>query len=328
MHKKLVDYLKNVSGESKHIIAVSIDIRDFSRFCKRNDSADVAIFISKFYLNLIERFQTIVKNFFFKPTGDGLMICIPYLESNLPERFQQLIEVAIKCHDEFKDMFNNVEIINFETPKNLGIGIARGSASEILSNDEGNEIVIDYSGHKLNFAARLQDLARPSGIIFENSRDLNFLSAKTKTLFSVIDIYVRSVAEDKPASICYLKENVKIQKENLEPLTSHWLTVSRTFTKTKLIKTTVNLHIDLDNDKKQINSFRVRLQRPAIEWKDGFTGIIWQTLRESGDYTYVTYGGKPAIILKIKQINQTYSEFINTARQKDNLEFIVEYKVD
>lgn len=158
MHKGLKEMLNRVHGESQHVIAISIDVRDFSRFSQSQDSVDVALFISKFYLQLIERYQAVIEDFFFKPTGDGLMICIPYDEDTLKDRFSKVIQISLDCHQDFRTMFDDLNVINFETPSLLGIGIARGSACAIVANDDDSQYTIDYSGHKLNLAARLQDL--------------------------------------------------------------------------------------------------------------------------------------------------------------------------
>lgn len=328
MHNLLKEHLENVKGESKLVIVVSIDVRDFSKFSKSKDSSDVAMFISKFYLKIIEQFEDICEDFFFKPTGDGLLICIPYSEKNLKERFEETINISMNCHKEFNSMFDNIAVINFATPEFIGIGISRGSASEIKSNNGNKSLTLDYSGHKLNLASRLQDIARPSGIVFESERDLNLLPKEIKDLFVVKKLYVKSLAEDKPISVCYLKDHVEIRQENMEPISSQWLIETREFSKKQLIKGNLDYVISLKQGKIDRSLIDVKILRPGIKIKDGIDGEITFDLKEDNDYEFSQESGESKVLLLTKKIIINHGDFINVARVKDKIQFIVKYRLD
>ena len=67
--------------------------------------------------------------------------------------------------DDFPTMFTDDPMINFATPTNLGFGIARGTACCLFSGKR----ILDYSGQLLNLAARLNDLARPKGLVIDGA---------------------------------------------------------------------------------------------------------------------------------------------------------------
>ncbi len=330
MHRQLEGLLNRVKGESQHVIAISVDVRDFSRFSQRQDSADVALFISKFYLELIKRFRSVIDEFFFKPTGDGLMICIPYDEDNLQDRFSNVIQVSLDCHEDFSNMFDDVSVINFVTPSLLGIGIARGSSCAIVGVDDDPPIIVDYSGHKLNLAARLQDLARPSGIIFENSNDVMLLNEDIKAQFESIDIYVRSVAEKEPISVCCLYESVRIPPENLKPLAAQWMIKNQEFTRTQFLKTVINYNVHLEPGTVVPETLKVRLMRPAIRSRDGFGGStarVWRNLVLGKHFNLIQEGDEFRVQLVLQQIKKDEKEFIDKARVKDGFKFHIDYQL-
>jgi len=68
---------------------------------------------------------------------------------------------------------------NFPTPDKIGIGITRGSVCCIMSGSK----ILDYSGRNLNLASRLMEMARPSGIVFDESFGLDLLSDEKKVFF-------------------------------------------------------------------------------------------------------------------------------------------------
>jgi len=326
MSMGLKDKLLTATGNSHHIIALSIDIRNFSKFSQNNDSADVALFISKFYLELIERFNTITEDYFYKSTGDGLMICIQYTENNLKERFNEVIQVAISCHQEFESMFTKLKIINFNTPTKIGIGISRGSACAIVTKNSDIEEIIDYSGHKLNLASRLQDIARPSGIIFENISDLLLLDKDISSKFTGCELYIRSIAEKNPITACVFNDYVVIKPENLKPLVAKWSSLKNEFSKKELLKSKVRFHLYLKNGKIIPNSISVKLIRVAILNRDGYEGTIWRDLNAKV-FSIVEEGDNNIVMLHLSEINEKYKEFIEQARWKDSFTFEVLYRI-
>jgi len=81
MHRTFRKLLESAIGISEFIIAVNLDIRGFSSFSKEVESPSVAMFIKKVYMKLIDTYFSDAS--FFKSTGDGLLMIIPYTEKNL-----------------------------------------------------------------------------------------------------------------------------------------------------------------------------------------------------------------------------------------------------
>ena len=73
--------LLDAQGVSEFVIVVFVDVRGFSKFSKTNESPDIAMFIKRFYLELIDNYFD--KANFFKPTGDGLLMTFPYNDKTL-----------------------------------------------------------------------------------------------------------------------------------------------------------------------------------------------------------------------------------------------------
>jgi class 3 adenylate cyclase len=79
------------------------------------------------------------------------------------------------------------DMINFNTPDKVGIGICRGAASNVVSHGS----TIDYYGRPFNIASRLMDLARPRGIILDSKFGENLIPSTVKGKFSTAGVYLR-----------------------------------------------------------------------------------------------------------------------------------------
>lgn len=225
MHREFRELLEKAIGESDFIIAVNIDIRGFSTFSMTVDSAETAIFIKKVYKKLID--EHFPNASFIKPTGDGLLIIIPYSEENLMKVVQTTITKCFTVLQEFGTFCLNDPMINYKVPQKVGIGLSRGAACRLVS--EGK--IIDYSGKVINLASRLMDLARPSGIVFDGSFGIDILQDEVIKLFSEDNVYIRGIAEREPIEIYYTKENTNIMQINKQPFGEiKWKSVKETTT--------------------------------------------------------------------------------------------------
>lgn len=212
MHRKFRQSLGTAEGHSEFIIVVVADIRGFSEFSKRRESPDTAMYIKRVYMRLIDNYFSAAS--FYKPTGDGLLVTIPYTESTLKEVASNTIKSSLKCYEEFAHICDNDPMVNFDVPRGLGIGIARGTACCLKSKD----LVLDYSGHILNLASRLMNLARPSGIIIDGGFTIELLDGQDQELFEKKGVYIRSIAEESPKTVYILKDAVDVPLEYLRPL--------------------------------------------------------------------------------------------------------------
>lgn len=226
MKRGLRTALETARGRSEFVICVVADIRGFSAFSINHESPDVAMYIRRVYMRLIDDFFPFAT--FHKATGDGLLMTVPYEDAtSLAENAQTAIESCLRCLDEFANIAAGDLMINFETPDKIGFGVARGTACCVFSG----RTVLDYSGHLLNLTSRLMDLARPSGIVLDNTLGLEVLQADTGGLFEAHDVYIRSVAEDQPRTIYALKNVVEIPEQATRPLRfEHWETIKVTKT--------------------------------------------------------------------------------------------------
>lgn len=217
MLKGLKKSLQSAEGRSEFIIAVVCDIRGFSAFSTIHESPDIAMFIKRFYLKLLNDYFTTVS--FAKTTGDGLLMTFKYSETNLNEIVKLVLDTCFKALIEFPKMFEKDPMINFPTPCNLGFGITRGTACCLFSGKR----VLDYSGQLLNLAARLNDLARPKGIVIDGAFQLQVIPELYRTNFVQCRAYIRSIAEETSREILCTKD-VLLPSYSQAPLTSHeWL---------------------------------------------------------------------------------------------------------
>ena len=126
MHRIFRQALDEATGESKFVIVVFVDIRGFSAFSQRCESPDTAMFIKRVYMKMIDSYFSFAS--FYKSTGDGLLLTIPFDEKNLEETCREVIASCVACHSEFANICNGDPMITFEVPTKIGIGIARGTA--------------------------------------------------------------------------------------------------------------------------------------------------------------------------------------------------------
>ncbi|MFC2000306.1 adenylate/guanylate cyclase domain-containing protein [Chloroflexota bacterium] len=197
MYDDLRKLLPKATGTSEFIIAVSMDIRGFSSFSKAIESTSVAVFLRKVYLTLIEAYFANAS--FIKPTGDGLLVTIPYSESNLSEVVTNTVANSLKVVENFGSFCENDPMVNFEVPRNIGIGLARGTVCCISSENK----TLDYSGRVLNLASRLQDVARPKGVVMDGSFGIELLPHDVACLFAEDSVYLSGIAEREPMVVYY-----------------------------------------------------------------------------------------------------------------------------
>jgi class 3 adenylate cyclase len=208
-------FLDNVQGISEFVIAVIIDIRDFSSFAMKVESVQTTAFLKRIYIEMIDRYFG--KASFVKPTGDGLLLAFPYDETNLKEVAPYVVRSSLACLADFTLLCDGDDMINFNIPDKIGIGISRGAATNVVSNG----LTIDYSGRPFNIASRLMDFARPSGIILDSKFGENLIPSDVKDKFSTADVYLRGIADNSLTKIYYLRDTTIIPEktELYKPIT-------------------------------------------------------------------------------------------------------------
>lgn len=288
MHREFKNRLKDAEGASEFVVAVNLDIRGFSAFSKNVESPDVAVFIKKVYLKLIDEYFPGAS--FFKPTGDGLLIIIPYTEEQLERVARDTIKSCLKVLTEFGTFTATDPMINFEVPSRLGIGLSRGTACCLSSRRR----VLDYSGRVLNLATRLMDLARPSGIVFDTDFGIELLSDTQQKLFASDSVYIKGIAEREPIQIHYTRDLTTISVLNKRPLDKvKWNTVKETQTLREIKKVRGRFRYRLESEPIDPGEIEVIISHPSVS----------KGVREKGVFSYFSFSafeyyseaGKPLV---------------------------------
>lgn len=212
MHRDLKDLLPSAVGSSRFVVVVFLDVRGFSSFAKLAESSETAEFLKSAYVRILEDYFPQAS--FFKPTGDGLLVVLDYDKDSLRTVVENAVATSVRLVDDFAQITADDPMVNFAVPADLGIGLARGAATCLMSGDK----VLDYSGRPLNLASRLMDVARPSGVVFESTLDPSLLESKTMDLFREELIYVKGLAEAEPITAYCLASRTVVPDFNRSPI--------------------------------------------------------------------------------------------------------------
>lgn len=202
MLNELINKFKNANGRSEFVIAVVCDIRGFSSFSKNHEAPDIAMFSKRFFVKLLEEY--FVDTDFAKPTGDGMLLLFKYSENSLHEVSDSVLRICRDVVHDFPTMMANDSMINYKVPDAIGIGIARGTAFCLYSDDE----VVDYSGQTLNLASRLNEFARPQGIVIDGSYMMSVIPEEMRGIFSTDMLFVRDISEETPREVFFTSDVV------------------------------------------------------------------------------------------------------------------------
>jgi len=218
------------------------------------------MFIKRFYIKLLDLYFPRAR--FAKPTGDGLLFIFGYTEKTLRSVVEEILGSCLKCLEDFPTLFRDDDMINFETPGKIGFGITRGPACCLYSGRK----TIDYSGHLLNLASRLMDLARPSGIVVDGQFLLSVIPEELRKKFIQDKVYIRSISEESPREIFYLKDVVEIPVSAKYPLKEDkWVREVKLFTLRDLSKVPGTLVIRLPRKPVSPDKIRVEFGHPSLK---------------------------------------------------------------
>jgi hypothetical protein len=189
-------------------------------------------------------------------------------------------------------------MINFPVPSKVGIGIARGSVSKIVSGDK----ILDYSGAVLNLASRLMDLARPSGIVLDGAIGFDRLTDELKQAFVKDSVYIRSIAEQRPIEIYYTKDHTQILALNKHPIQeTKWATREYRQTFGELEKLSSVFRYMLPKKPRDPREIRILVKTPSI--KEGgkvLKGIM--SVHNLRHFKYQVEAGKPLVRVEMGKL--------------------------
>jgi class 3 adenylate cyclase len=215
VHQEFRELLHIAEGQAKRVVVVFLDVREFSTFAGIAESTDTAEFLKSIYLRILD--QYFPEASFFKPTGDGLLILSSYERDNLKQALTGAVATSIKLVEEFPRLCDDDPMINFEVPGKLGVGISRGSATCLEAGDK----ILDYSGRPLNLAARLMDLARPSGIVIDGKFGYDLLPKAVQERFTKDFAHIKGLAEEEPLDVFTLNGFTEIPEHNRSPINTY-----------------------------------------------------------------------------------------------------------
>lgn len=137
---------------------------------------------------------------------------------------RDLAETCMKVVTAFRTMFDDDAMLDDAVPRDLGAGLAIGAATRLVADD----ITIDYSGRPLNLAARLMDLARPSGLVLDRRARLALGESMGELELAEDEVYVKGVAEDSPMTIAYSSQLTSIPDRYHNPIGQYeWVLTSK-----------------------------------------------------------------------------------------------------
>lgn len=215
LHERLRSLLPNAHAESCQVVATFLDIRSFSAFAARSESFDAAIYLRSVYQKVLS--GVFPDADFFKPTGDGLLVVhqLPSASEDVPPFVSSILRRCVSLTEDFGRITDDDFMVNFPVPLQLGIGVARGSVTRLVSGS----LVLDYTGRCLNLAARLMDKARPSGVVFADPHAARLMDEELAPSFSSDRVCIRGIAEETPIAVS-ITDDVKISQADREPITS------------------------------------------------------------------------------------------------------------
>jgi class 3 adenylate cyclase len=212
VHRDLKELLHSATGDSRFVVVVFLDVRGFSSFARLAESSETAVFLKSVYTTILDDYFADAS--FFKPTGDGLLVILDYDEESLHTVVNGAVETAVRLVEAFSTICADDPMVNFDVPGELGVGLARGAATRLKSDEK----TLDYSGRPLNLAARLMDVARPAGVVFSDSLGVELLDADLASRFAEDAVYVKGLAEDTPMPVRYLTDRTVIADSYKRPL--------------------------------------------------------------------------------------------------------------
>ena len=297
MHRKFRKELEGATGVSEFVIVLVADIRGFSAFSQTVESTDLAMFIKRVYLKMIDEYFTDAR--FYKPTGDGLLVIIPFDENSLVEVANKAVETSLRLVSEFPHLCDDDPMINYAVPEQLGIGLTRGSASRL----EHGDLVLDYSGRVLNLASRLNDLARPEGVVFDKAFAQGVVRDEFISQFSTEDVYIRSVAEQKPISVCFTTELTKITDRARQPFgDTLWEVQTVSHSRREFRKFSPTYLVRLNSRPRDPSSLKVRLESPTVDRRGQQVKGVTR-YRPFKNWKYFEDAGEPYVSLDINALD-------------------------
>jgi len=212
VHRQLKALLRDAEGSSHFVVAIFVDIRGFSSFAKMAESVEATVFLKCVNTKIIDEYFSEAS--FFKLNGDGMLLIIEYRPGQVGDAVNYAVDSSLRLVHDFPALTDDEPMVNFDTPNLLGVGVARGAATRLDSGD----LILDYIGRPLNLAARLIDLARPSGVAFDQSLGPDLLKPDLLSQFTTDQAYLKGIAEAEPLKVWIASERTVVSPPTKQPI--------------------------------------------------------------------------------------------------------------
>jgi class 3 adenylate cyclase len=293
MIKKLISKLETAQGRSEFVIAIVCDVRGFSKFSTEHESPDTAMFIKRFYLQLLTKYFSNAS--FAKLTGDGLLMIFQYNEESLLQTSEEVINSCFSALKDYSAMFDDDPMINFRIPQSIGFGICRGTSCCLYSKKE----TLDYSGQLVNLASRLNDLARPCGIVIDGSYLSSVIPEIARSQFCEYSVYIRGIAESKPLLV-FCSNEVNISSHHKFPIDQdNWKQIETETIVKDVAKLEGDYTLPIPCEIISPDKFVVEFVWPHTRLK---TYSVWRRLIRCGYYTDATGANVKIDISEVHEI--------------------------
>jgi class 3 adenylate cyclase len=302
MHRTLKRLLADAAGESQWVVAINLDIRGFSSRMSANPS-ETALYLKKVYARILDSYFTNLS--FFKPTGDGLLVVIPFEEAALREVAEAVIKDCLDLVDAFPLLVADDPLVTFPHPDHVGIGVSVGSVARLVTR----RTTLDYTGRPLNVATRLMDLARPTGVVADAA--LPIAGTKLAARFAPDKVFLKGVAELQPLDILFTQAITEIPESYRKPITpDEWFVEEETVTLAEAKRRTGGkFRTILKHEPTNRQRIDVRVVYP--DYKNGrpVEGIArhWKLSPPAFDYV-LERGSRPVVSIDYEKLIKRFSE--------------------
>lgn len=119
MHRTFRKLLPDAVGQNQWVAAVNADIRGFTSSMS-GDPAESALYLRRVYTRILENYFEGYS--FFKPTGDGLLLVIPFdaNEDELARVSSLVVADAVRLVADFPNIVAGDKLVQFPHPKAIG----------------------------------------------------------------------------------------------------------------------------------------------------------------------------------------------------------------
>ena len=282
------------------MVALFVDVRGFTSFAGITESTDTAEFLKAMYTSMLK--DDFPDCEYFKLTGDGMMVIYHFEdEESLLAQVRNVITKSLALVERFPTITRGIRMIDFPVPTRLGIGVARGSATLIATSDA----TIDYTGRPLNLAARLMDLARPSGIVIESSLGIDVLDEAIRGRFAPDQVYITGIAEEASLAVFYLKDHTEISDYSKLPIKPP----------IRFVETPEKL--SLRELQERGARFQQRLSQEPARTDDALVHLAYPKAKADGNKSATARWTPSRKVEIVKRLNQWHAEIDYTAICKE-----------